>query len=128
MTDYRALARNEISRPPLGDPEEMKRYARWLESRADLFRDIRMRHDSAMNNSGLIEGGLARRLLAEGAALGQAIETQLVKECDEIALEIRQAANRLAREQENYHARVEQLARLKEAESTGRYTDTNVSF
>lgn len=51
---------------PVGDPNELRRYAKTLLTRAERAGEVARKMDASMDEAGLLEGPLAYRLKAEG--------------------------------------------------------------
>lgn len=76
----------------------------------------------------MFEGSLARHLIGLGGKVSDTLKTKLEDECNDLAFKIRKAAINLENLQTAHVAKVERLAIQKEAEDTGRYSDSSLRF
>lgn len=100
MTDYLAKAEALCGHPPVGNPDEMRRYAGQLRTRANAYANVATATRSALADSGLIAGGFARRAKRLGEHVAQAIEHQQAPHTAQLADYLERAAAKLEADQE----------------------------
>lgn len=100
MADYLAQAEAICGKPPVGDPEEMRRYARVLRTRAEVYADTAQALRSAVEAGGLIEGRFARRAERAARRIAIQVETREAPAVMSLAEYLEREAAKLHEEQE----------------------------
>jgi uncharacterized protein YukE len=118
MTNYFEKALHQLGGVPVGNADDMHRFARVLRGRADDFRALAHEHRSVMSSAGLYEGSLATRMKSRGETTASEIEHQIADHVRELADYVDREANRLAHDQASVKQAATGLAhKLEQAEN-----------
>lgn len=110
MKNYLAEAMHAIGDIPAGNPDEMRRYAMQLRSRAYAYHHVAQEIHNAIADGGLIDGGLANRLKSEAQSLTADIDGRLANEVNALADYLDREATNLAHSQEDKKRSLKRLA------------------
>jgi hypothetical protein len=110
MKNYLAEAVRVLGDVPVGNPDDMRRYARQLRNRADAYHEAAQAIRGAVADGGLIEGGLANRLKAESETLTSDIDGRLAAQVTALADYLEREATNLAHEQAAQKNALQKLA------------------
>ena len=95
---------------PIGDPDELERYAVRLDHAADLLAAYGSHLESAIGHAGLIQGPLATRTRHMNSVIVQSASGEIAGETRALAADVRHQAADLRQRQHEWQSMVQQLA------------------
>lgn len=114
--DFIAEAKSMMNAFPVGDPADLERYARQLDSAAEQFADAGNVMVRLVDNGGLICGPLASRKKNEVRLIDQRVRSEFANRARSLADEVRVQARQLRTSQSTWKSELSRLTNRLEYE------------